>query len=113
MDLVAVRAAAEEHLEYVRSGNGPFFLEAVTYRFRGHSMGDPERYREKDEIEKWKEEDPIGIYLKYLVGEKIVTIEELDGIDQMVEQEVQEAVEFAESSPEPAAEASFEDIYAD
>jgi pyruvate dehydrogenase E1 component alpha subunit len=113
MDLVAVRAAAEEHLEYVRSGNGPFFLEAVTYRFRGHSMGDPERYREKDEIEKWKEEDPIGIYLKYLVGEKIVTIEELDGIDQMVEQEVQEAVEFAESSPEPAAEALFEDIYAD
>jgi pyruvate dehydrogenase E1 component alpha subunit len=113
MDLVAVRAAAEEHLEYVRSGNGPFFLEAVTYRFRGHSMGDPERYREKDEIEKWKEEDPIGIYLKYLIGEKIVTIEELDGIDQMVEQEVQEAVEFAESSPEPAAEALFEDIYAD
>jgi len=113
MDLVAVRAAAEEHLEYVRSGNGPFFLEAVTYRFRGHSMGDPERYREKDEIEKWKEEDPIGIYLKYLVSEKIATIEELDGIDQMVEQEVQEAVEFAESSPEPAAEALFEDIYAD
>ncbi|MGW8225218.1 MAG: pyruvate dehydrogenase (acetyl-transferring) E1 component subunit alpha [Anaerolineales bacterium] len=113
MDLVAVRAAAEEHLEYIRAGNGPFFLEAVTYRFRGHSMGDPERYREKDEIEKWKEEDPIGIYRKYLVGEKITTIAGLDAIDEQVEQEVQEAVEFAESSPEPAAEALFEHIYAD
>jgi len=113
MDLVAVRAAAEKHLEYIRAGNGPFFLEAVTYRFRGHSMGDPERYREKDEIEKWKEEDPIGIYRKYLVGEKITTIAGLDAIDEQVEQEVQEAVEFAESSPEPAAEALFEHIYAD
>jgi pyruvate dehydrogenase E1 component alpha subunit len=113
MNLVAVRAAAEEHLEYIRAGNGPFFLEAVTYRFRGHSMGDPERYREKDEIEKWKEEDPIGIYRKYLVGEKITTIAKMDAIDEQVEQEVQEAVEFAESSPEPAAEALFEHIYAD
>ena len=113
MDLLAVHAAAAEHLEYIRAGNGPFFLEAVTYRFRGHSMGDPERYREKDEIEKWKEEDPIGIYRTYLVGEKIATVEELDAIDQQVEEETQEAVEFAESSPEPAAEQLFVDIYAD
>jgi len=113
MDLMAVYAAAEKHLAYVRDGNGPFFLEAVTYRFRGHSMGDPERYREKEEIEKWKEEDPIGIYRKYLVDEKITTADELDVIDQQVEVETQEAVEFAESSPEPAPEALFEDIYAD
>lgn len=76
-------------------------------------MGDPERYREKDEIEKWKEEDPIGIYHKYLVDEKIATRDDLDAIDQQVEEETQDAVEFAESSPEPAAEALFEDIYAD
>ena len=113
MDLVAVHAAAEEHLEYIRSGNGPFFLEAVTYRYRGHSMGDPERYREKDEIEKWKEEDPIGIFRTYLVGEKIAVVAELDAIDQQVEEETQEAVEYAESSPEPAAEQLFVDIYAD
>ena len=73
MDVMAVNAAAEEHLAYIREGNGPFFLEAITYRFRGHSMGDPERYREKDEIEKWKEEDPIGIYRKYLVEKEIST----------------------------------------
>jgi len=113
MDLMAVHEAAAEHLAYVRAGNGPFFLEAVTYRYRGHSMGDPERYREKDEIEKWKEEDPIGIYLKFLVGKKISTSGELDEIDQQVEDETQEAVEFAESSPEPAPEALFEHIYAD
>jgi len=113
MNLMAVHEAAAEHLAYVRAGNGPFFLEAVTYRYRGHSMGDPERYREKDEIEKWKEEDPIGIYRKFLVGKKISTSGELDEIDQQVEDETQEAVEFAESSPEPAPEALFEHIYAD
>ena len=113
MDLMAVHAAAVEHLAYIHEGNGPFFLEAITYRFRGHSMGDPERYREKDEIEKWKEEDPIGIYHKYLVGKKISTPDELDAIDQQVEEEAQEAVEFAESSPEPGPEQLFEHIYAD
>jgi pyruvate dehydrogenase E1 component alpha subunit len=76
-------------------------------------MGDPERYREKDEIEKWKEEDPIGIYRKYLLDEKLSTVKELDAIDDQVDVETQEAVEFAESSPEPAPEALFEDIYAD
>lgn len=113
MDVMAVYDAAEKHLAYIRAGNGPFFLEAVTYRFRGHSMGDPERYREKDEIEKWKEEDPIGIYRKYLLDEKISTVKELDAIDLQVEEQTQEAVEFAEASPEPEPQALFEDIYAD
>lgn len=113
MNIIEVRQAAEEHLEYVRSGKGPFFLEAVTYRFRGHSMGDPERYRQKEEIEKWQEEDPIGIYRNFLIKEKIASAEELDGLEQQVEVETQEAVEFAESSPEPAPEELFTDIYAE
>jgi pyruvate dehydrogenase E1 component alpha subunit len=99
MDVIAVRQAADEHLEYVRAGNGPFFLEAITYRYRGHSMGDPERYRQKDEVEKWQEEDPIGIYRRYLLKEKIAAESELDEIETQVEVETQEAVEFAESSP--------------
>jgi pyruvate dehydrogenase E1 component alpha subunit len=111
MDVIAVRQAADEHLEYVRAGNGPFFLEAITYRYRGHSMGDPERYRQKDEVEKWQEEDPIGIYRRYLLKEKIAAESELDEIETQVEVETQEAVEFAESSPEPAAEDLFKDIY--
>ena len=113
MNLMEVRQAAEENLEFIRSGNGPFFLEAVTYRYRGHSMGDPERYREKDEVEKWQKEDPIGIYRRHLLREKIVTGEELDELDDKVEAEVQDAVEFAESSPEPAPEELFTDIYAE
>lgn len=113
MNVITVRKAAEKHLEFVRQGNGPFFLEVVTYRFRGHSMGDPERYREKAEIEKWQEEDPIGIYHKYLLEEGIASEDELDDIETKVEAEVEDAVEFAESSPEPEPEALFEDIYAE
>ena len=113
MNVIEVRQAADEHLEYVRAGNGPFFLEAVTYRYRGHSMGDPERYRQKEEVEKWREEDPIGIYRRYLLKEKISADGELDEIDTQVEDETQDAIEFAESSPEPAAEELFKDIYVD
>jgi pyruvate dehydrogenase E1 component alpha subunit len=112
MNVIEVRETAEEHLEYIRGGNGPFFLEAVTYRYRGHSMGDPERYRQKDEVERWQEEDPIGIYHQHLLKEKIATSEILNEIEAQVESEVQDAVEFAESSPEPAPEELFTDIYA-
>lgn len=113
MNLIEVRQAAEEHLEFVRAGNGPFFLEAVTYRYRGHSMGDPERYRQKEEVLKWQEEDPIGIYRRYLLAEKIAEEDELEDVESQVEVETQEAIEFAESSPEPAAEELFRDIYVD
>jgi pyruvate dehydrogenase E1 component alpha subunit len=113
MNVIDVHQAAEEHLAYIREGNGPFFLEAITYRFRGHSMGDPERYRQKDEVKKWQEEDPIGIYRQYLLKEKIASSEELDDLESKVEAETQDAIEFAESSPEPAPEELFKDIYAD
>lgn len=113
MNVMTVREAAEKHLKYVREGNGPFFLEVVTYRYRGHSMGDPERYREKDEIKKWMEEDPIGIYRKYLLDEEIATEDELDDMETKAEADVEDAVEFAESSPDPEPEALFEHIYAE
>jgi pyruvate dehydrogenase E1 component alpha subunit len=111
MDLMAVRQAAEEALDFVRSGKGPYFLEIFTYRYRGHSMGDPERYRKQEEVKKWQEEDPIGIYRCYLVEHDITSEEELDDLEKKVEREVQEAIEFAESSPEPAPETLFENIY--
>lgn len=113
MDVMKVREAAEKHLAFVRGGNGPFFLEAVTYRYRGHSMGDPERYREKEEIKKWQEEDPIGIFHKYLLDEKIATKEELDDLDTKAQAEVEDAVEYAESSPDPEPEDLFDDVYAE
>jgi len=111
MDVMAVYEAAAKAIDQVRSGNGPFLLEVVTYRFRGHSMGDPERYRQQDEVKKYQEHDPIGIFRKYLSSKKVATLKALDGIDARVEDEVQKAVEFAEASPEPGMEELFTDVY--
>lgn len=110
MDVLQVRKAAEEVIQTVRSGNGPFFLEILTYRFRGHSMGDPERYRKSDEVKCWEENDPIGIYRAHLVAEAIATQQELTAIDGQVVDEVQAAIKFAEASPEPAPEALFQHV---
>jgi pyruvate dehydrogenase E1 component alpha subunit len=113
MDVLAVHEAAKEAIEYVRKESQPYFLEVDTYRFRGHSMGDPERYRKAEEVKQWQENDPIGIFNKYLLEKKIATHKSLDEIEARVEEEVQKAVEFAESSPEPALEELFTDVYAD
>jgi pyruvate dehydrogenase E1 component alpha subunit len=111
MDLMAMRAAAARLIEEVRNGSGPQLLEAMTYRYRGHSMGDPERYRKADEVHRWQEEDPIGIYHKYLVSNGIVTVAELDEQDEQALAEIKDAIEFAEASPEPGPEELFKDIY--
>ncbi len=110
MDILQVRGATEKALKHVRK-NGPFLLEAVTYRFLGHSMGDPERYRESDEVQRWKDDDPIGIFRKHLLENGFFDVETLDAEDQKVEQEILQAVDFAERSPDPEPEALFEDIY--
>lgn len=111
MDIMKVREKALEVIEEIRSGSGPQFLEIHTYRFRGHSMGDPERYRAQDEIHKWQENDPIGIYRKYLLDNKMANEDELNEVDTQSLEIVEEAVKFAESSPEPAAEELFRHIY--
>ncbi|RPI79972.1 MAG: pyruvate dehydrogenase (acetyl-transferring) E1 component subunit alpha, partial [Chloroflexi bacterium] len=111
VDVMKVCETAQEHIEWVRSGNGPFFLEIVTYRYRGHSMGDPERYRNKEEIQQWQETDPIGIYNKFLLEKNTATEAELSDVHTQVEAEIEDAVEFAESSPEPKPEELFEHIY--
>jgi pyruvate dehydrogenase E1 component alpha subunit len=111
MDVLKVREAAQSALEKIRAGNGPYFLEVITYRYRGHSMGDPERYRESEEVEKWQKNDPIGIFSNFLITNKIVKESELETIDNQVDKEVSEAVRFAESSPDPAPEALYEHIY--
>lgn len=111
MDVIEVYEATQKALEYIRSGKGPYFLEIMTYRYRGHSMGDPERYRESDEIKRWQELDPIRAFNAYLVENKKATKKALDEIEAQVEIEVEEAVEFAENSPEPAPEELFRDVY--
>ena len=113
MNVLDVRRAAGEALEYVRSSGTPYFLEVVTYRFEGHSMGDPERYRESDEVDKWQMDDPIGIFRRQLIEGEHFDEQQLDEEDQSVEREIAEAIEFAESSPNPEPQALFEDLYVD
>jgi len=113
MDVLKVHEAAQQAIEHVRTKGEPFFLEIDTYRYRGHSMGDPERYRTQDEVKKWQESDPIGIFRKALLKKKAASATELDEIEHKVEDEVQNAVDFAEASPEPSPEALWEDVYAD
>ncbi len=113
MDVLKVYDAAKEAIDYIRENSDPYFLEITTYRYRGHSMGDPERYRKQEEVKKWQETDPIGIFRKHLIEDKKATAKALDEIDARVEEEVNKAVEFAETSPEPAMEDLFKDIYAE
>jgi pyruvate dehydrogenase E1 component alpha subunit len=113
MDVMQVREDVARVLDLIRKDGGPYLLEIMTYRYRGHSMGDPERYREKAEVTKWEEEDPIGILRKHIIEEGIATDDELDEQDAEAERIVQEAVDFAEASPEPDDEALFEHIYAE
>ena len=110
MDLLAVREAAGRAIDHARSGEGPFFLEALTYRFRGHSMADPMQYRDKEEEEHWRRRDPILLFRQRLELEGL-TEEAFDEIDRGVDQEVEEAVRYAEESPALPVEGLFEDIY--
>ena len=111
MDVMEVHQAAERVFEIVRSGNGPYFLEIMTYRYRGHSMGDPERYRQQEEVKCWEKEDPIGIYRDFLLFQQKITEAELADLEKNVAADLKDAVEFAESSPEPLPQALFENIY--
>jgi pyruvate dehydrogenase E1 component alpha subunit len=113
MDVLKVYDAAKEAIDFVRTEGQPYLLEVITYRYRGHSMGDPERYRKQEEVKKWQENDPIGIFRKHLLEKKTVSAKALDEIEARVEEEVNKAVEFAEQSPEPAMEELFSDIYVD
>ena len=112
MELLEVRAAAESAIAHVRSGKGPFFLESLTYRFRGHSMGDPERYRKQEEVKKWQSDDPIGKVEKLLLSQGVAQTE-TDGLEAEAEQIIVDAVKFAEESPLPPREELWTDIYVD
>ena len=111
MDLLAVREAARRAVDWARGGKGPYFLEAVTYRFRGHSMADPEFYRDKAEVEHWKAQDPIVRFRRYLEGEGLISEEEARSLEEGVEAAINEAVRFADESPEPPLEALYEHVY--
>ena len=114
MDVLAVRKAAVEALEYARSGKGPIILEMMTYRYRGHSMSDPAKYRNKDEVEKMKSEhDPIETLKAFMTDKKVASEEEFKNIEKEVKQLVNEAAEFAQTSPEPDASELWTDVLVD
>ncbi len=112
-DLLAVREAMQKALDHCRSGNGPFLLESLTYRYRGHSMADPEAYRSKDEVERFRQSDPIVLFRDKLLGDGVAKQEEFDQIDADVTKEIEAAVQFAEESPAPDPSTLEQFIYAD
>jgi pyruvate dehydrogenase E1 component alpha subunit len=111
MDVVAVRELIAERLKEIREGSGPQFVEACTYRFEGHSMGDPERYRSKEEVKRFVENDPLVKFKKYLLENDFADEAKIQEIQEKVEQEIQDAIQYAHESPEPADEALYEHIY--
>lgn len=111
MDVVAVREAGLEAVAHVRAGKGPFLLEMKTYRYRGHSMSDPAKYRSKEEVEDYKENhDPIETLKKKLIAEKFATEESLKDIDKEIKAIVAEAADFAQKSPEPPESELWTDV---
>jgi len=105
MDVLAVEEAAQRAVTAVRSGGGPYFLECRTYRFRAHSMFDPELYREKQEVEEWRKRDPIPRLVTVLQDQGLMTEEDLAQIETEIAAEIAEAIEFAEAGTwEPVEE---------
>jgi pyruvate dehydrogenase E1 component alpha subunit len=102
MDVLAVHRATQEAVAHCRAGHGPYFVEAMTYRYRGHSMADPELYRVKSEIEKYRMRDAIDLLRARMTDAGILDDAGFEQITERVEAEVAAAVAFAEASPEPA-----------
>ena len=113
MDVLAVKAAGETAVAHCRSGKGPYILEIKTYRYRGHSMSDPAKYRTREEVQKIREEkDAIEHVRDLLLTGKHCSEEDLKAIDKDIKAVVNESAEFAKQSPEPALDELWTDIYA-
>ncbi len=107
----SVHEAIEEAATRARNGEGPTLLDIRTYRYKGHSMSDPQKYRTKDEVAEWMEQDPIEHCLQVIKTQKWLSENELADIDAWVKKEVEESVTFAENSPYPEAHELYEDVY--
>lgn len=112
MDVSDVYATVSSALATARKARKPMLVEAVNYRFRGHSMADPEQYRSKEDVAAWKKRDPIELFANQLREAGILEPNEQEQLDQKVIARIDEAVEFAEASPEPAVSSLYDDVYA-
>jgi pyruvate dehydrogenase E1 component alpha subunit len=113
MDVLAVRAVAQEAVARARAGEGPTLIEALTYRFRGHSLADPDELRSKDEKEFWFSRDPIKKLANYLIDKNLATEAELKDIERKIQNVIDDAVKFAESSPEPDPSELYRFVFAE
>jgi pyruvate dehydrogenase E1 component alpha subunit len=111
MSCEAVHTAIERAVRRAREAGGPTFLEIKTYRYKGHSMSDPAKYRSKEELEEYKEQDPINKVLEVIRTNNWATEEQIEQINEKVMQEVEESVQFAEESPWPDDSELYKDIY--
>ncbi len=111
MDVLDTHAVMSEAVARVREDRRPVLVEAVTYRFRGHSMADPEQYRTKEEVARWRERDPLPAFAQMLIREGVIDEAERERIDAEAIARVDAAVEFADASPFPAAESLYDDVY--
>lgn len=110
-NVLDVYETSKKAIDYVKKGNGPVLIEAVTYRWFGHSTADPGIYRTKEEVDMWKEKDPVVKFENYLLENKIFTKEFLQKIEDKATQDVENSVEFAKKSPFPTWDIALEDIY--
>src|SRR6266576_4161716 len=111
MDVLAMRDTVAEHIRLAREERQPTLVEAFTYRFRGHSAADPEVYRTKEEVEEWRQKDPLKVFRDRLLAEGVISEQDVDDMRERVERRVVEAVEFADSSPEPPLESLYDHLY--
>ena len=111
MDVLDVHAHVSAGLESARSEREPQLVEAVTYRFRGHSMADPEQYRSKEQVEEWRRRDPIASFGRRLADEDVLSEDEQRGLDEEAVGIVDEAVRFADDSPLPDLDSLYDDLY--
>ena len=113
MDVEAIHEAVSRAADRARNGEGPTLLEMRTYRYKGHSMSDPQKYRTREEVEQWRLQDPIELVRKTILDNKMATEDELAAIDEKVKGQVDESVRFAEESPYPDPSEAFKDVYAE
>jgi pyruvate dehydrogenase E1 component alpha subunit len=111
MDVLDVHSVVTEALRKAREDRQPQLVEAVTYRYRGHSMADPEEYRQKEEVEEWRERDPIATFSKRLIDAKVLSEDEVKQLDEQAIATVDAAVEFADNSPFPDLDSLYDDVY--
>ena len=111
MDVLAVKETTKEVVDKVRNGDGPALIEATTFRFQGHSMADPAKYRESSEVDEWKKKDPVESFPNYILSKNIASQVEIDEVKKMVNDEMVSAVKFATESSEPDLNSLDKDVY--